>query len=231
MIRWMMARDFPELNFGLFLNPMEEEEGKRYRHPGRHRQWALGRVAAKVLLQRCIREMGENPRSPLEIRVHRTEDGWPDPLDAQGKSLPVSLSITHSADRVFCAVCPAAEGTVGADMEWVEPRSDPFLMDYYTKREREDFQSLEDENQKKCAINILWCVKEAVLKAIHTGLRVDPQQIEVTSLDWSSQKAWRTAEVKLQNGVVPEVHWCLAENDTLALAVVRIPNGGDAWTM
>jgi phosphopantetheinyl transferase len=222
MIRWLLTRDLPEFNPGLFLNPREEEEGRRFRHPGRRRQWLLGRAAAKVLLQRNARESGAPSVPPSRLWVHRTDEGWPEPLGPEGRPLPVSLTISHTGDLAFCALCPDGEGSLGADMERVEARVDAFLEDYYTPLEQTRLRALPPLARNQMA-TVLWCIKEAVLKALRTGLALHPTLIEVRELELLPPQAWKRAEVLLVDGTRPDVYWCLIDKGQVAIAVARIP--------
>jgi phosphopantetheinyl transferase len=64
------------------------------------------------------------------------------------------------------------------DLEWIEPRSFEFIRDYFTPGEVK--QALAGSvSQNAINATILWSAKEAVLKALTTGLRIDTQKIEI----------------------------------------------------
>lgn len=227
MIRWLIAHPGPDLERGMFLSRPEIDEGKRFRHPGRHRQWLLGRAAAKVLLARQAAAAGESCLPSHCIQVHRTPDGWPQPM-ADGRALPVSLSISHTGERALCAVCPESEGLVGADIELVAPRSDSFMEDYYTSGERQRLATLPAGARDKLA-TVIWCIKEAALKACRTGFHRSATSVEVLTLAHYPGGAWKKADVMLKDGGDAagvgsrlECYWRLAENDSLAMAIARI---------
>ena len=164
MIRWLLATD-DACDLDGVLHPRETIEGKRYRHPGRHRQFQFGRVTAKRLL-RCEQELHENnvdtlalvdaspyvPDAPslFSLRtserlpvlgqkgvwIHRTEAGWPQVFDGLGHPMPISLSIAHTGRLALCAMGPVDQGRLGVDLETVAPRSEAFLEDFYTDHER-----------------------------------------------------------------------------------------------
>jgi 4'-phosphopantetheinyl transferase len=221
VIRWILTRDLPDLPVGLFMDPTELVEGDRYRHPGRRRQWLLGRITAKALLERHLRG-SETGCPPLtQLRIRRTEDGWPMALFEDGRPLPVSLSISHSADRALCALCSEDFGRVGADLEAVEPRSAPFLEDWYTDDERACLAAW-PAGQADCVINAAWCIKEAVLKAQRTGLNRDPRTVQVESLGDPDAPGWQSARVRTPGGPAPEVHWRRGPDDRFVLAIARV---------
>jgi phosphopantetheinyl transferase len=218
----MLARPGPGLNDREFLSLLELDEGRRYRHAGRYRQWLLGRAAAKALLERHAENIGYEIPSQKAINVHRTPDGWPLPQTLDGRALPVSLTISHTGDRAFCALCPEGEGTVGADIELVAPKSKPLLEDFYTGGERKRLSILPEKAHPRAA-TLIWCIKEAVLKARRTGFKESATSVEVESFDLLPRRVWRKAEVVQKDGTRPEVWWRLCENDTLAMAIARIP--------
>ncbi len=220
MIRWLMMRDGPSRILDGYLHPEEREEGKRFRHPGRHRQFQLGRAAAKNLLIQRGPEADLPALGPRGIWIHRTPAGWPQVLDGQGRPLPVSLSIAHTQDRALCAMCPAAEGSLGADMELVDERPRPFLEDFYTDDEREQLAPLPNEERARMA-TLFWTIKEAVLKARRTGLTENAKNVDVESVDERAGEGWSRTEVGLAEGHRPEVFFRWAEDGRLALAIAR----------
>jgi len=222
MIRWLLARPGPGLDDHGFLCLPEIREGRRYRHPGRYRQWLLGRAAAKTLLQRTAGELDIDVPMHKHINIRRTPDGWPQPLTLKGNQLPVSLSISHTGERALCAVCPDTEGKVGADIEAVKDRPRHFYEDFYTDGERELLEQLPDEMGHKAG-TVIWCIKEAVLKARRTGFHNSATSIDVISLDLSDPRAWKRALVESRDGTKPEVYWRLSDDETLAMAIARLP--------
>ncbi len=221
MIRWLMASPGPALDQKNFLCAAEEEEGQRYRHPGRYRQWLLGRAAAKVLLDKHTQSSGLAELLPGSIYIQRVETGWPRPRYVAGGNIPVSLSISHTGDKALCALCPESEGSLGADIEEIAPRSKHLLEDFYTSGEREYLQALEAAEQARAA-TIFWCIKEAALKARRTGFHESATSVAVDSIDSNTAKIWKRARVVLKDGTRPEAFWRLSADKRMAMAIVRI---------
>jgi phosphopantetheinyl transferase len=221
VIRWLVARPGPGLDGKSFLCPQEAEEGKRYRHPGRYRQWLLGRAAAKTLLARHAKASGDANLPPALIHVKRTQEGWPEPMRAGGQPLAVSLSISHSGDKAFCVLCPDEEGTLGADIESIAARSPHFLEDYYTESERQRLSAL-PTGKRDWMATVFWCIKEAALKARRTGFHESADSVNVISLESMDARTWKNAEVVLKDGIRPEAYWRVDEGGKMALAIVRL---------
>ena len=95
-------------------------------------------------------------------------------LDGDPVGLEVSLS-----DRAGWAVCLVSNGSgsLGCDLEIVEPRTAGFVEDFLTRAEQEYVGGHHDPAE---AANLLWSAKESALKVLGTGLRRDTRSVEVT---------------------------------------------------
>jgi 4'-phosphopantetheinyl transferase len=82
-----------------------------------------------------------------------------------------------------CLVGPpgsAAAGSLGIDLEIVEPRTDRFVTDFFTVREADHVLGLPAGEPRDEAANLIWSAKEAALKLQQVGLRADTRTVEVT---------------------------------------------------
>ncbi len=221
-IRWHMARDTGgDLSEGLL--PVEVQEGQRYRHAGRHRQWQHGRFLSKALLCRESQFLGLPDAKPEQIRIQRMQAGWPQAQNAQGRPLPISLSISHCGDWAVSAACTQSAGHVGVDLERIESRSRHFIGDYFTTGE----QVLLRPNAKldfDTRVTVIWSIKEAVLKALGTGLADPATSVEVLTLPHAHKDNWQKAKVQLTGAPNPKVRWRLVEDD-LVLVLAQLPVG------
>ena len=66
----------------------------------------------------------------------------------------------------------SAGGTLGCDLELIEPRSPAFLEDWLTPAERALVAGA-DAARRDLLANLLWTAKEAAAKARREGLRLD----------------------------------------------------------
>jgi 4'-phosphopantetheinyl transferase len=134
----------------------------------------LGRWTAKRLLR-----LSDPAYRDLElnaISVGNDPDGAPF-LCVQGIGrLALSLSISHRQERAFAALC--ASFPVGADIERVEAHAPSFVRDYFTAQEAERVFGAPPQRRDALA-TVIWSAKEAVLKAVRLGLRVDTRTVEV----------------------------------------------------
>ena len=217
MIHWLVARPGAGLDKAEFLLPEELAEGARFRHPGRRRQWLLGRAAAKVLLLR-LRGVGGNAAAARSLRIVRQDAGWPQACTAAGEPLPLSLSISHSGERALCAVCPKAVGALGADLEKIEPRSAAFLEDFYTEAERRLLSRLSGR-ERETAVNAVWSLKEALLKALWSGLRRRATDIEILSLGALAADGWRRPRLRAAGRTDARGLWRTSADGRFVLAL------------
>lgn len=144
--------------------------------PKRRADWLLGRVTAKQLVQAYLNNRDADAPSMQRLAIAANFDGAPY-ATLDGERLPLSLSISHSHATAFCALNDAPGVTVGADIEFVERRDPAFLKDFFTAREQAWAVSLDDPD---LGGTLLWSAKEAVLKAMREGLRIDTKQLEIS---------------------------------------------------
>jgi phosphopantetheinyl transferase len=109
--------------------------------------------------------------SPSAFELQRDSDGAP---SVKGPDLrAVAVSLTHM-DGGAIAVAGIGPGRIGVDAEPVVLRSAAFVRTWLTP--------LEQARDGHCARSVTrdWCAKEAVLKALGTGLKIHPREVEVT---------------------------------------------------
>jgi 4'-phosphopantetheinyl transferase len=86
--------------------------------------------------------------------------------------MAVGISISHSGGAVFC-VASLRHAPLGVDLERIEPRPPCFVADFFAAEEAEACAAAERDT----LVTAVWCGKEAVLKALHLGLRVDARDV------------------------------------------------------
>ncbi|MGE5185668.1 MAG: 4'-phosphopantetheinyl transferase superfamily protein, partial [Acidobacteriota bacterium] len=133
--------------------------------PRGRRGWLLGRIAVKDAVRLHHWQGGERPIFPVEIEVGNDAQGRP---FVAGSELPISLA--HK-DDLAVAIVGAPGEAVGIDLERIEPRTDAFVQIAYTPAELA--LATDDEQRAR-----LWAAKEAVAKALGTGI-TDPKRFEV----------------------------------------------------
>ena len=179
-IHWLVQEiaDYPQIAEGMapsgLLSEQEAAKLATYHIDKRRRDWLLGRLTAKQLLQVLLQdETGQSP-SLDQIVIDNDAEGAPFASLDEGR-LPCSLSISHSNGAAFCAVHPTT--TVGADMERIETRDWSFVRSYFTPSEIAQVEVAPPEHRDLLSTAI-WSGKEAVLKVLREGLRLDTRLIE-----------------------------------------------------
>jgi len=84
------------------------------------------------------------------------------------------FNISHSGDRVIC--CGAMDGTVGVDIELMEP-VDVDYDDYFNQTEQQHIRAAKNQQTEFFKY---WTRKEAVLKALGTGVYTPLLGIDVS---------------------------------------------------
>ena len=207
-LHWLVLdKPFPDpLNsnsFPDFLNEAELDVFKPLKTEKRRRNWLMGRLAGKLLIAELARGKTGRPIALDEITILPHADGRPIvslPLELR---LPaITLSISHSRDRAFCAAVEGENRPIGADTEHNEPRSDGFADEYFTPLEMQ-FLSAAPPEQHDWLINAIWSGKESALKAIRRGLTEDtrivsclPHPVMAESTKWLPMRiVWTEARV------------------------------------
>lgn len=170
-----------------WLAPEEAERARGFRLPGRRLDFRLDRWTAKHAVAAWLG--GCEDFSKIAVRTSR--DSAPLVL-VDGEPAPLEVSFSHRDGRAACAVAPA--GTrLGCDLEWIEPRSEAFVHDYFVPSEIE-LVLLSPVEYRPLFANLIWSAKQSALKARKTGLREDTRSVEVRLLD-TAPKGWGRLEV------------------------------------
>ena len=209
-IHWMLynaganSPGFSPCNEKDFFSTFEREHLAQMRFALRRNSFILGRQAAKRLLKRCCSELERV--SPDRISIENDPCGAPF-ARVDSNRLPGCLSISHSGSRALCGYTSDPVG-IGIDLEEIQLRSKNFLLDYFTPEEISEVESLPPERQPML-VTAAWSAKEAVLKALRMGLRVDTRQVVVCfpemGLFTEAASAWMPFIV--HKAPKPEYHW------------------------
>lgn len=163
--------DVPEGDY--WLNEGERRLLEGLRFPKRRNDWRLGRWTAKQAICACL-DKDASFLPLLEIRA--ATDGSPEAFWNDGPG-EVSISISHSRDMGLCVVGPAGFA-VGCDLEWIEPREEELVEDYFTPEEI-SYVKQTAAVDRQLAVNLIWSAKETILKILREGLRRDTRSVTV----------------------------------------------------
>jgi 4'-phosphopantetheinyl transferase len=223
--------ELPNTTNGL-LHPLELARFERFRVPKRRQDWLLGRWTAKLLVQQYLAATGPGPtRSLDQIVIPAAADGAPYVMLATSGGtaappLPLSLSISHSGGWAFCALCDEPWVAAGADIERIEPRESSFVDMFFAPSEAEQVRVAAPAD-RDTVVTALWSAKEAVLKALRVGLRVDTRGIvcNVGQPPAPSSGVWaafRAEAVPVPSAPHPEIAGCWKVEHGFVLALVTL---------
>ena len=144
----------------------------------RRTEWLFGRVAAKEAVRRYLKDFHQARWSDADIQIWRDDSGKPHALGAWGDYLAAKIDIAIAHTAQFIIALAAANARVGVDVESVtRDLSEEFTAGVFVPEELELAANAANASQ---AIIRFWCAKEAVSKALGTGIRYSPREMHVT---------------------------------------------------
>lgn len=234
-VHWRIGRQgaggLPSLPQAIsWLTPAEQARAQAFKVEKRRNDWLLGRLNLKSLLVDLVAGRFGERVAPCQLLVDRLPSGAPCVrladgaphlgLHAPGARLPLSVSNSHSGGYALGAAAwrdePEGEGprlAIGADLEWIEQRSDGFVRDFLTTAEQRYWREGRGEERYMRA-NLVWSAKEAVLKVLQRGLAADTYWLTCLPAVESSpggpqvvlepaDRAWRPFTVECDERLTP----------------------------
>ena len=206
----------------LILSPPEREEwmGLKVAVP-REIQWLLGRAAAKDALRGHFHEKDDRWFAPAELMIKNDAAGRPLLGGGWRAELPgrPEISISHTDGLVVAVAAGAEDGArVGVDVEKIRTPSQDLLDAAFSEA---DLAHLPPEARDSDALRSewvfrLWCAKEAVGKALGSGVSLDPRQFAVSGVD----AARGLVAIRPQSGAEAVAATFRREQHALAFAVL-----------
>lgn len=191
----------------------------------RRRKWLLGRAAAK----RLVRDIeGPGAPAPGDISVRNRPSGQPYVVIAGRGEWSRPISLSHRRELGLAAVPEDANQRIGADVETVEPRAAALVEQFFTEGEAALVRAAGAGRDEVVAR--LWSAKEAVLKLLGLGLRLDTRSVVVgdqTDVAGALPDGWAPVPVGVAAGSgVPiprelRVAWRIEAGHVLTIAVGR----------
>jgi 4'-phosphopantetheinyl transferase len=147
----------------LRLNSMKFEK--------RRTEWRLGRWTAKRVVAACV-NLPDRREILARIEIQSAPSGAPK-VQVLDKPARIAISLSH---RLGTAVCVAALEccALGCDLETFEPGIEAFIPDYCTVEERALVARAPAPDRLRLWA-LLLSAKESGLKALETGLQLDPR--------------------------------------------------------
>ena len=147
----------------------------------RRTEWLFGRVAAKEAVRRYLKETYQARWSDADVQIWADERGKPHALGAWQDRLSERIDIAIAHTSQFVVAVAAANARVGVDVESaMRNLSEEFTSGVFAPEELELAAACANSST---AIIRFWCAKEAVSKALGTGIRYSPKEMVVTAFD------------------------------------------------
>jgi 4'-phosphopantetheinyl transferase len=213
-MRWL-ARGENDMSPDLqWLAAVERSRLSTFRFTKRRTEYLLRRWTAKHAVAATL-ALPTDSRSLASIEVLNRWTGAPH-VQIKGEPLGLDVSLTDRAGWAVCVVDDrpgsghgggAMGGTVGIDLELVEPRSDAFITDFLTLPEQAYVAAQGRGDARHATANLLWSAKESALKVMQTGLRVDTRTVEVTIHEAPGTEGWTPLTVTAVDGRIFPGWW------------------------
>ncbi len=156
-------------------------------------EWLAARTAAKDAVGALARGHFGIDLAPFDIEIQNDDHGAPlvlcDAFAASG-FMPV-VSLSHSAGMAAAVAGFVAEfdglpsAGVGLDIERLKPLPDGFVETAFDDSERLVFQTSGAGESNEWILRA-WCAKEAIGKALGSGLIEGPRSLQITTIDRTS---------------------------------------------
>lgn len=144
----------------------------------RRTEWLIGRLAAKEAVRRFLREFYQARWNDADVQICPNPDGKPVAIGDWRRFLVTKIDIAIAHTAQFVVALAAANARVGVDVESVtRDLSEEFINGVFTGDELE--LAAQSSNSSQAFIRF-WCAKEAVSKALGTGIRYSPKQLVIT---------------------------------------------------
>ena len=176
---WHGPDDLPDdLASALALHPDEIERLQGMRHAGRRRDFALGRHVARCAVS-SLAGAHATRDSPIAVGV------FGQPVLGGPAAPHLDVSLGH-ADGLVAAVAFPRSHPLGLDVEGLDFGRAATMMAHISTRERELLGGLELDELEM--LTRLWTAKEALSKALRTGLTLPLELYEAMSAERDGER-------------------------------------------
>lgn len=193
-----------------WLDAPERRRLQRFEIRGPGRRFALCRAALRAVLASRL--------ACHQERITFGADDYGKPFAmVDGVPAAISFNVSHSGDHGLVAVRP--RGDLGIDVEQRQPRRhmDLVIETVFTETEQAALTTAEGRDRTDLFLDF-WTMKEALIKALGTGLYTDPATFETPP---AMQRGMKRGTFRFPD--LPTVTWQLDNigNETYAAAVAR----------
>ena len=147
-------------------------------------EWLFGRIAVKEAVRRFMKDRLHARWSYADVEILRDQYGKPYAKGEWEKDVGAKLDVAIAHTAQFVVALAASNARIGIDVESVaRDLSKEFADGVFT----DDEQNLAADAAKSAHVLVrFWCAKEAVSKALGTGIRYSPRELIVTGYNAES---------------------------------------------
>ena len=193
-----------------WLSERERRRLETMRFPKRRAEYRLRRWTGKRAVAGVVGLPPDRPEALARVELLTRLTGAPY-VEVDGAAAGIDVSLTDRAGHAVAVVGPGSgEGTVGVDLELVEPRSEGFVTDFLTPDEVAYVRRMREEAGDagwQLAANLVWSAKESALKVLRVGLRADTRTVEVGLGHLVRDDGWAELTVRCPDGRVVPGWW------------------------
>jgi len=159
------ARHFEEL-----LAPHERQRLERFIDPTARREFVTCRGVLHLLLAFLSKA------DPGSVKIREEGNGKPQ-LEADGHTHPLAFNLAHTDG--LCLIACSRESEMGVDVERIQPlpEMEDMAQKYLAPLEMAQWRATAP-SQRAALFYRFWSAKEALLKALGSGLRIPPAQVD-----------------------------------------------------
>ncbi len=166
----------------VLLAPAEREEWLEMQGATSRRvEWLFGRAAAKESVRRYLQKFHQARWTAADIPIWADDSGKPHPLGPwrEHTATNIDLSIAHTSKLIVAAV--AVNARIGIDIEALgRDLTEDFTRGVFT---HEELELAAKTGEAPVAMLRFWCAKEAISKALGTGIRYSPKDLQIIAVD------------------------------------------------
>jgi 4'-phosphopantetheinyl transferase len=201
-MRWMACGEHEVPDGVDWMSQRERSRLDQVRFTKRRTEFLLRRWTGKRAVAVAVGWPPDDALARIEMLNHPTGAPYVE-IDGAPGGMDVSLT-----DRAGWAVglvgAPGTTaGSLGVDLELVEPRTERFVADFLTAGEAAYVHGRRDSHGQDgwdAAANLLWSAKESALKVLRVGLRADTRTVEVEVDHRVRDDGWAALTVRSVRG-------------------------------
>lgn len=181
----IVSEDFQDLKekFGVFLHPQELSYFSKLPSQKQQENYLLGRYAAKIAASLC------EPSTDMPLTSMRIDPGtFCHPVLYSSGKEKIQVSISH-CDKVAAALAFPESHPMGVDLEKIDQEKNVAIDTQLTSREKELLMTLSDL-ETGVPYTLFWTLKEALSKALCTGLLSPVDIYEIKDIGRQDNTRW-----------------------------------------